>query len=104
MAVVGSPDKSGAMSEPLIVRELTAVLLPRLPSLTAPVVPFSVDVPVAVGVPDTVHVIDAPGATVAGGVGEQLDVSPVGRPEIAHEALVAAIAGEFAFVHVYVPL
>lgn len=102
--VAGSPDRSGCISELLMTSEVVAELFAALLSLTAPVVPFSVDVPVAVGVPETVHEIDAPGATVAGGAGVQFDVKPAGSPAMAHDALVAATAGDVAFVHVYVPL
>lgn len=100
MAVVGNPDRSGTMSEPLIASVVVALLLAALPSFVAPVVPFRVEEPVAVGVPDTVQVIVAPGATVAGGVGEQSEVSPAGNPAIAQLALEAATAGALAFVQV----
>jgi hypothetical protein len=71
--------------------------------LVAPVEPLSVEVPGAVGVPETVQMMDAPGPTVVGGVGAQLEVRPAGNPAIAQDALVAATAGEIALVQVYVP-
>lgn len=100
MAVTGSPATFGDMSEPVTLRDAVAVLLATLLSFVAPVVPVNVDVPVVVGVPVTVHVKDAPGAIAAGGVGEQLDVRPAGRPAIEHAALVAVTAGDDAFEHV----
>lgn len=80
------------------------MLLAAVPSLVAPVVPLSVDEPVAVGVPDTVHEIVPPGAIVAGGVGVQDDVRPAGNPVMEHAALDAVTAGDAAFEQVYVPL
>lgn len=99
VAVAGNPDRSGLMSEPFTLNDAVAVLFGRLRSFVAPVVPVSVTVPAVVGVPDTVHVIAAPGLTVVGGVGVQLDVRPAGSPVIAHVAAVAARNGEAAFVH-----
>jgi hypothetical protein len=104
VAVPGRPDRSGLMSEPVVVIDDVAVLFAVFGSFVAPVVPVSDDEPGVVGVPDTVHVIDAPGLTVAGGVGVQLVVSPGGSPLIEHNAVVAAIAGAPAFVHVNVPV
>ena len=93
------------MSEPVNVIDLVAVLLAALPSLVAPVVPVAVMVAGAVGVPETVHVIVAPGATVAAGtVGEQVVVSPAGSPETEQVAFVAVSAGDAALVHANVPL
>jgi hypothetical protein len=89
------------MSEPVTTSDAVAVLLAALPSLPAPVDPDSADVPTAVGVPETVHVIVAPGASEAAGtVGEQVVVKPAGRPAKAQLAPVAAIAGAAAFAHV----
>jgi hypothetical protein len=88
------------MSEPVIASTTDAVLFARLGSLVAPVDPFKVDEPVAVGVPVTEHEIDAPAATVVGGAGKQVAVSPGGNPASAHDAVVAATAGELAFEHV----
>lgn len=76
------------------------MLLARLGSFVAPVVPVTVTLPTVVGVPDTVQVMAAPGATVAGGAGEQTVVNPAGKPLTAHEALVAAIAGAAALEQV----
>ena len=104
MAVAGRPDRSGVMSDPVVVIEVDAVLLPGMPSLVAPVVPVSAAVPTAVGVPETVHEIAAAGATLVGGVGVHVLVKPAGRPAIEHVAAVAARAGEAAFVQVYVPV
>ena len=88
------------MSALFMVSGEDAALLALLLSLVAPVVPLSVEAPAAVGVPETVHEMLAPGATVAGGVGVQLDVRPAGRPLMAHDALVAATAGLVALEHV----
>ena len=92
------------MSEPVTVTVWVAVLLARLGSFDAEVVPDNIAAPTTVGVPETVHVILAPAATVAGGVGAHDVVSPAGSPLTAHDALVAAIAGNAAFEHVNVPL
>lgn len=74
------------MSELCTVNEAVAVLLAVFRSFVAPVVPVSVTVPAAVGVPETVHVIVPPAATLAGGVGEHDDVKPAGRPDMAQLA------------------
>jgi hypothetical protein len=91
------------MSEPVVAIDVDAVLFAAFGSLLAPVVPLMADVAGDVGVPETVHVIAAPGATVDGGVGAHDVVRPAGRPLTAHDALVAAIAGAAAFEHVNVP-
>ena len=101
---VGRPVRSGTMSDPVTVTVRVALLLAKFGSFDADVVPDTVAAPTAVGVPETVHVILVPEATVAGGVGEQEVVKPVGNPLTAHDALVAAIAGAAAFEHVNVPL
>jgi hypothetical protein len=104
VAVVGKPDRSGVISEPVTASDAVVVLFAALPSLPAPVAPDSADVPSAVGVPETVHVMVAPGASVAAGaVGEHVVVKPAGRPASAQLAFVAAIAGAAAFAHVNVP-
>jgi hypothetical protein len=92
------------MSAPSTVSVALAALLLVLPSLLAPVVPDSVAAPCAVGVPETVHVMLAPGATDAGGTGEHVVVRPAGNPETAHVAAVAASAGAGALAHVNVPV
>ena len=92
------------MSEPAVARTVEAVLLAGLPSLDAPVVPVTVDDPVVVGVPETVHVILAPAANAAGGVGAHDVVRPGGRPVTAHDAFGAANAGAPAFEHVNEPV
>ena len=102
--VVGKPDKSGVMSEPVTVKVPVAELLARLGSFDAAVVPVSAAAPIVVGVPETVHVMTPAGATVAGGVGEHEVLNPEGRPLTAHDALVAAIAGAAAFEQVKVPV
>ena len=104
VAVAGRPERSGVISEPVVVIELTAVLLAGVPSLVAPVVPVSDAVPTEVGVPETLHKMAAPAATVVGGVGEHDVVRPTGRPAIAHVAPVAARAGDAALVQVNVPV
>lgn len=103
MAVAGRPLRSGVISEPVVVIDATAVLLPGMPSLVAPVVPVSDAVPTAVGVPETVHEMVAPGATLVGGAGMHDDVRPAGNPAIEQVAAVAARAGVAAFVQVKVP-
>ena len=70
--MTGRPERSGDMSEPIAPMVTVAALLAGLPSLVAPVVPAIVLDPMAVGVPETVQVIFAPGATVAGGGGAQV--------------------------------
>ena len=105
VAVAGNPDRSGVISEPVVVMVAEAELFAPLTSLVAPVVAVAVTAPVAVGVPATVHVMTPPAAKLATGeVGEHVDVKPAGNPLMAHVALVAAIAGAAAFVQVYVPL
>ena len=104
VAVAGKPERSGVMSEPVIASAVVAVLLAALGSLEAPVVPVSVAFPTAVGVPETVHTIDAPAATVTGGEGTHVVINPTGNPLIAQVAPAAARAGEAAFEHVNVPL
>lgn len=92
------------MSEPVTEIEAVAELFAALPSLPAPVVPVSVLDPTVVGVPETVQVIDAPGATVTGGVGAHDVVSPAGNPATVHVAAVAASNGAAPFEQVNVPL
>ena len=103
VAVAGRPLRSGVMSEPVVVIDVAAVLLPDVPSLVAPVVPVSDAVPTDVGVPETVHEMAAPGATLVGGVGVHEVVKPAGRPATAQVAAEAARAGDAAFVQVNVP-
>lgn len=91
------------MSEPVTAIDPDAVLFAVFGSLLALVVPDTVAVPTAVGVPLTVQVIAAPGAMVAGGTGEHVVVRPAGRPLTAQVAAVAATAGAAALVHVKVP-
>lgn len=103
-AVVGKPVMSGTMSEPVTATAVVALLLAKLPSLLAPVLPVSVLEPTAVGVPETVQVILAPAATVVGGVGAHEVVRPAGRPATAHAAAVAEAVAVAELVHVKVPL
>ena len=86
-----------------------AVLLPPgvappLVSLTAPVVTVIGEVPRAVGVPVTLHVIAAPTATgaVVGTLGVQTAIKPAGKPAISQVApgLAAATAAGGVFVQV----
>ena len=70
--------------------------------MVAPVVPLIAMGPVVVGVPDSVQVMDAPGATLVGGVGEHVSVNPVGTL-VAHVAAVAVIVAD-RFLHAKVPL
>jgi hypothetical protein len=104
VAVVGSPVRSGTMSEPLVASTVVAVLLAVFGSFAAPVVPVTAEELGAVGVPETVHVIEAPGATDAGGTGEHVVVRPAGKPVMPQLAAVAAIAGAAAFEQVNVPV
>jgi hypothetical protein len=80
------------------------VLLAVLGSLAAPVATVTVDEPAVVGAPETGHVMEALGATVAGGAGEQIPtVNPTGRPLMLQVALVAAAVAEAPLVHLIVP-
>ncbi|MEZ5854626.1 MAG: hypothetical protein R3D67_07700 [Hyphomicrobiaceae bacterium] len=82
-----------------------AELLAGLPSLVAPVVPLTSEDPDAVGVPVTVHVMTMPALSeLTGVVGEHVALRPAGSPATEQVAFVAAMAGELALVHVYVPL
>lgn len=92
------------MSEPVTLMAVLPVLFDVTASLVAPVVPVIGELPTVVGVPETVHEMTPPGATVAGGVGLHVAVKPAGKPLTAHVAPVAATAGEAAFAHVNVPL
>jgi hypothetical protein len=109
-AVVGRPARLMLMSEPETATACVAVLLPPavvppLVSFVAPVATETVDGPDAVGMPDTAHEILAPTATVAGGVGVQAPtVTPGGKPEIAHVALLALAVAAALLVHFTVPL
>lgn len=109
MPDVGNPDRLIDMSDALVVIDLVAVLLPPAPvppfeSLIAPVVAVTVEVPTAVGVPETGHEILAPIATVAGGVGVQVPtVTPAGKPVMLQDAEVAAAVADALFVHNTVP-
>ena len=91
------------MSEPVTLTDVLAVLLAAFGSLPAPVVPLTAALPTAVGVPETVHAIEAPGANATGGVGEHDVVNPAGKPVTAQVAADAVIAGAAAFVHVNEP-
>jgi hypothetical protein len=104
VAVAGKPDRSGVMSEPVVVNVAVAVLLATMGSFVAPVVPLTVETAGVVGVPVTVQRICAPGATVAGGTGAHDVVKPAGRPATAQVAAVAEMAGAAAFLQTNVPL
>jgi hypothetical protein len=92
------------MSAPMMLSDACAVLLAAVTSLEAPVVPFSVTVPMAVGVPATVHVITPPGASgeLVGTVGAQVVVRPAGRPVTPQMAALADTAGAGALEQVNV--
>ena len=93
------------MFAPVVLIDAVAVLLAALASLLAPVVPVIGLLATAVGVPDTVQVIDAPGATLMGcGPGEHVYVRPAGKPLTAHVADVAVTSGDVPLVHLNVPL
>ena len=68
---------------------IEAVLFDGLPSLVAPVAPGTVVLPFAVGVPETVQTMLAPGATVVGVDGEQLAERPGGKALTAQDAAIA---------------
>jgi hypothetical protein len=105
VALAGNPVMSGLMSEPVTAIVVAAVSFVALRSFDAPVVPpIAALVTGVVGVPDTVHVIDAPAASgvLVGTVGVHDVVRPAGRPVTAQPALIAAAAGEAAFVHLNV--
>ena len=98
------------MSEPDVTIDAVALLLPPavappLVSLVAPVVTDALVEPEAVGVPLTAQLMEPPGKTVAGGVGEQLVTeTPGGRPATAHDAAMALPVALALFVHNTVPL
>jgi hypothetical protein len=104
VAVAGKPDRSGVISEPVVVSVAVAVLLAATGSFVAPVVPLTVEIAGVVGVPVTVQRICAPGTTVDGGTGVHDVVRPAGRPVTAQLAAVAATAGAAAFLQTNVPL
>ena len=104
VAVAGSPLRSGAMSAPVVVMEPAAVLLAGLPSFPALVVPLSSDVATAVGVPETVQVIDAPGTRLIRWLGTHVYVKPAGSPLRAHVGTNAVINGAAPLEHENVPL
>ena len=85
VVVLFTTDRAGGT----IAIDVEATLLAGLPSLPAPVVPVTVVVPVAVGVPETVQLMALPGATDVGGVGEHVDVSPGGSAPTEQLAAVA---------------
>ena len=99
------------ISAPPVLIFAVAVLLPPLVvppllSLVAPVVAVTVEVPAAaaVGVPLTGQLMLAPAATVAGGKGAHApSVTPAGRPDTVHVALVALAVAAALFVHAIVP-
>ena len=91
------------MSEPTVVTALVAwllppVVVPPLVSFEAPVATVTVDDPAAVGVPETVQLIEAPEARLATGtVGVQVPtVTPAGKPEMAQVAVTAAFGPALA--------
>ena len=88
------------MSELLATMVVVAVLFVELPSLVAPVVPLTTELPDVVGVPETVQVMLAPAATAAGVAGTQTVESPAGKPLTAHVAAVAAKMGAAPFEQV----
>ena len=92
------------MSAPVAPIVAVATLFAALLSLVAPVVAVTVLEPVVDGVPVTVQVILAPGATDTGGVGAHANVRPAGRPEIEQVATVAETSGAAPFEHVNDPL
>ena len=105
VAVSGRPLRSGVISAVVVAIDVVAVLFAVLVSLVAPVVPVRVLVPLAVGVPDTVQVIEVFGATLIGcGPGAHDTVRPAGRPPTAHVAAVAVISGDGPLVQLNVPL
>ena len=84
---------------------LPPVVVPPFVSLVAPVVAVTVVDPGALGVPLTGQLMLDPGATDAGGVGEQAPtVTPGGNPLTAHDALSALAVAAELFVHLIVPV
>jgi hypothetical protein len=110
LAVAGRPAKLMLMSELVGASVAVAELLPPLPvppleSLVAPVVTTTALDAAVVGVPVTGQEMLAPGATVASGAGEQApSTRPAGKPDTAHEALVADAVAAALLVHLMVPL
>jgi hypothetical protein len=102
----GRPDRSGAMSEPTVAMAFVAVSLAVLVSLVAVDVTEAVTEPGVVGVPETGHEIEAPGASdVTGRAGVQVPtVTPGGRLVIAHVGLMAAPLDAAALAQTTVPV
>jgi hypothetical protein len=110
LAVGGRPAKLMLISElagakVAVAELLPPLLVPPLESLVAPVVTTTALDAAVVGVPVTGHEMLEPGATVAGGAGEQApSTRPAGRPDTAHDALVAEAVAEPLLVHLMAPL
>jgi hypothetical protein len=93
-----------AVTMAAVVELLPPVVVPPLVSLVAPVVAVKVVEPEAVGVPETVHEMLAPAATVAGVEGVQVpSVTPGGKPLTEQEAAVALAVAVAELVHLSVP-
>ena len=98
------------MSESVVVTDLVAwllppVVVPPLVSLMAPVAAVTVELPAAVGVPETGHEMLDPAGTVAGGVGVQVPtLTPGGSPLTEHVAAAALAVALALLVHRMVPL
>ncbi len=74
---------------------IVPVLLPAFVSPVALVVIVALIGALVVGVPEIVHTIDAPAASVCGGAGRQAALNPGGRPATAHVTLAAAAVALF---------
>ena len=105
-----SVDRSMLMSEldgvsVLVDWLLPPDVMPPLLSLVAPVVTTTGLGAFDVGVPETVHEMEAPMATVAGVAGTQpVTVTPAGNPATEQEALMADAVAVALLVHLMVPL
>ena len=104
----GADDVKLTVCVPLPTARLRlAVLLPTVTSFVAPVAPATDAVPAPVGVPVTVHVMVAPEASEETGLGgvHVPSVSPAGRPDALHIAvLAAAVPAVLLFVQTTLPL
>ena len=98
-------DISDALVAIVAVAELLPpVVVPPFVSLVAPDVAVTVVEPGAVGVPLMGQLMLDPGATAAGGVGEQAPtVTPGGRPLTEQLAAIALAVAPELFVHLTVP-
>ena len=95
VAVAGRAARLGDISAARTVMASEAVLLAVIGSVGDPVEKLAVMAPAVVGVPETVHTMLSPGATVVGGDGAQVAVRPAGRLLTEQVALVASAVPPF---------